>query len=71
MDHFETMHACCTWYVDVHVFFELSSYYFLSSFLLFLLSFFPGLISIRNDTLWAQLLLDFSTDHFVHLSYIV
>ena len=25
---------------------------------------FPGQITIRIDTLWAQLLLEFSTDHF-------
>ena len=27
-------------------------------------NFFPSCITIRIDTLWAQLLLEFSTDHF-------
>ena len=40
----------------------LSSCYFFF-YQLFPLSFFPGSISIRINILWAQLLLNFSTDH--------
>ena len=63
-NHFETMHTCSTWSVNVHVVLILSSHYFYQLFPLFLLSFFPGSISIRIDTLWAQLFLEFSSDHF-------
>ena len=38
-DHFETMHTCSTWSVDVHEVLELSSHYFYQLFLLFRLSF--------------------------------
>ena len=38
--HFETVHTCSAWSEDVHVVLELSSYYFLSTFPLFRLSFF-------------------------------
>ena len=31
-DHFETMHTCSTWPLDVHVVLDLSSSYFLSTF---------------------------------------
>ena len=62
-DHFETMHTCFTWSVDVHMVLELSSHYFLSTFFRFLDLVFPGPINIRIGNLWAQLLLDFSTDH--------
>ena len=37
--------------------------FFLSIFPIFSIYFLPGLITIRIDTLWAQLL-EFSTDHF-------
>ena len=33
--HFETMHACSTWSVDVHVVLGLSSNYILSTFITF------------------------------------
>ena len=57
-DHFETMGTCSTSSVNVHLVLGLSSLYFLSFFLLFfLLSLFPGSISIIIDTLWAQLIL--------------
>ena len=58
-DHFETMHTLSE---DVRVGLVLS-YYFLSRFSTFSTYFFPGLISIRVDTLWVQLLL-LPTDHF-------
>ena len=57
------MCTCSTSSVDVHVVWRLFSYYFLSFFPTFLTELFPGSISIRTDILWAQLLLDFSTDH--------
>ena len=60
-DHFETMHTCFTWSVDVQVILGLSSGYFLLTFFTFSTEFLPGSISIRKDTLWAQLLLDFSS----------
>ena len=47
--------------LKMHVVLGLSSQYFWS---LFSTSFFPGPITIRLDTLWAQLLLEFSTNHF-------
>ena len=37
--------------------------FFYHFFYFFFPYFFPGPISIRIDTLWAQLLLEFSTDH--------
>ena len=46
-DHFETMDACSTWSVDVHLVLGLSSHYFYHLFLLFL-----GSISIRIDTVY-------------------
>ena len=62
--HFETMHTCSTWSVDVHVVLGLSSHYFiLSAFTTFLTEFFLCSISIRIDILWAQLL-EISIDHF-------
>ena len=50
----------------MHVVLGLSSgYFFYQLFLFFRLSFFsPGSITIRMDTLLAQLLIEFSTDHF-------
>ena len=42
----------------------LSSYFVYHFFLFFDLVFFPGVVSIRIDTLWAKLLLEFSSDHF-------
>ena len=68
-DHFETM---CTLSINVHVVFSLSPppppppppfilYHFFPT---FSTQFLPGLIRILIDTLWAQLLLVFSTDHF-------
>ena len=60
-NHFETIHTCSTWSVDVHVVLGLSSRYFYQ---LFFYLVFQGWITIRIDTLWAQLLLEFSTDHF-------
>ena len=41
-----------------------SSHYFFINFSHFFDKFFPGPISIGIDTLWAQLLLEFSTNHF-------
>ena len=58
------MHTCSTWSEDVRVVLGLSSHYFIHFFPLFGLSFFPGPISIGIDTLWAQLLLEFSTNRF-------
>ena len=65
-DHFKTMHTCFTWSVNIDVVLGLSSRYFLSTFVTFstmFFFFFSGPICIRIDILWAQLLLDFSTDH--------
>ena len=56
------------------VVFGLVYLYFTSTFFpLFRLSFFPGPISIRIATFWAQLLLEFSTDHFetAYLFYMI
>ena len=58
------MHTCFTLSEDVHVVLGLSSYYFFINFFHFFYLDFPGLISIGIDTLWAQLLLELSTDHF-------
>ena len=38
--------------------------FFINFFYFFNLVFFSGLITIRIDTLWMQLLLEFSTDQF-------
>ena len=56
---------------DVHMLLELSSKYFYTTFSTFLTFFFSDPISIRKDTLWAQLFLEFSTDHFetMHTCY--
>ena len=64
-DHFETMHTSSTWSVDLHVVLGLSSHYFVFNFFLLFSTqfFFSDLISIRIDTLWTQLVLEFSTDH--------
>ena len=62
-DVFE-MRTCSTSSVDVHVVLELSSLYFFIFFFSFFFLLFPGSICIRIDTLWAQILLEFSTDHF-------
>ena len=64
IDRFETMHTCSTWTVGVHVVLGLSSHYFLSTFSAFSTKFFPGLICIILNTLWAQLPQEFFTDHF-------
>ena len=61
-DHFEIMHTCLTWSVNVVL--GLSSLYVLLTFSSFATLFFPGSITIRIDTLWAQFPLEFSTDHF-------
>ena len=51
-DHFETMHTYSTWSIDVHVVLGLSFLYFLSVFFSSFKTYvFPGLISIRIDTL--------------------
>ena len=55
------MHTCSTWSEDVRVVLGESSYFFIN---LFHFLTFPGPISIGIDTLWAQLLLEFSTNHF-------
>ena len=52
-----------TWSVDVHVVWGLSFDYFLLTFSAFL-TFFPGSITVRIHTFWAQLLHHFSTGHF-------
>ena len=62
-EHFETMHTCSTWSVDVHAVLGLSSLFFVNFFLLFRLRLFPGSVTIRIDTLWVKLL-EFTTDHF-------
>ena len=64
IDHFETMHTCSTWSVDVHVVLGLSSRYFYQFFFYFFYFVFSRFVSIIMDTLWAQLLLGFPTDHF-------
>ena len=51
------MHTCSTWSEDMRVVLD-------QLFPLFWLSFFPGPFSIGIDTLWAQLLLEFFTNHF-------
>ena len=52
----------------MHVVLGSSSRYVLSTFFFnFFDLVFPGLITIRIDTLWAQLLLEFSTDHFENM----
>ena len=63
-DHFETVHTGSTWFVDVHVVLGLSFFYLLSTFFTFSIYLLPGSISIRIDTLKAQLLPQLSTDHF-------
>ena len=62
--HFETRHTCSTWCVDVLVALGLSSHFFLINFFYFFNMFFPDSITIRIDTLWVQLLVGFSIDHF-------
>ena len=52
-----------SWSEDMHVVLGLSFHYFFINFLHFF-DFFSGLITIWIDTLWAQLLLEFFTDHF-------
>ena len=61
-----TMHNCFSWYEQVRVVLGLSSHYFLSTFFFFFFFylFFSRSISIRIDTVWAQLFLEFSTIHF-------
>ena len=62
-DLFETLQVfchglkICIWFCGYHhvIFYQL--------FPLFRLSFFSGQITIRIDILWAQILLEFSTDH--------
>ena len=62
------MHTCSTWSEAVRVDLGLSSHYFYQLFppffFTFFFFFFPGPISIGIDTMWAQLLLEFSTNHF-------
>ena len=58
------MHTCSTWFENVLVVLELSYQYFYQLFPFFDLVFFPGPISIETDALWAQFLLEFSTNHF-------
>ena len=55
-----------SWSEDVHVVFWAYSpvIFLINIFSTFLTLFFPGQFIIRKDTLWAQLLLEFSTDHF-------
>ena len=60
---FETLQVFLSWSEDVHVILELSSYYLLSTFFPFF-DVVLGLISIRIDTLWVQLIIQFSTYHF-------
>ena len=57
------MYTSSTWSVDVHLVLWVIRY-FLSTFSTFPTSFFPGSIITRINTLWVQLLLEFSTDHF-------
>ena len=59
-DHFETLQVFLSWSDDVHVVLVILPLFFLSTFL----TFFPGQITIRIDNFGAQLLLEFSTNHF-------
>ena len=62
---FETLQVFLSWSEDVHVVWGLSShYFFINFFFIFSTKCFLGPITIRIDTLWAQLLLAFFTDHF-------
>ena len=62
---FETLQVFLSYSENVHVVLSLSSRYFCyQPFPFFQLNCFPGQITIRIFTLWAQLLLEFSTDHF-------
>ena len=64
-DLFGTLQVFLSWSEDVHLVLGLSSHYYLSTFSNFYdLFFFSGPMTIRIDTLWEQLLLEFSTDHF-------
>ena len=72
--HFETMH---TMHIILHGLYMYMSFVdcppniFNQLFLLFRLRFlFSGSIIIRIDTLWAQLLLGFSTGHFGNYAYL-
>ena len=53
---FETMQVFLSWSEDVHLILGLSSRYFF-------IKVFDLVFSSRIDTLWAQLLLEFSLDH--------
>ena len=58
------MQTCSAWSEDVRVVLGLASHYlFIFLFSLFFFCF-PGPISIRIDTLWTQLVLEFSVDQF-------
>ena len=62
---FETLQEFLSWSEDVHLVLGLSSrYFFFYQLFPLFRQFFPGSITIGIDTLWAQLLLEFSTDHF-------
>ena len=64
-DRFETLQVFLSRSEDVHLVLGLSSRYFVSTFSnSYDLFFFSGPITIRIDTLWALLLLEFSTHNF-------
>ena len=55
---FMVWRCACVFGLSSHYFFIINFFHFLW------LSFFPSPVSIGKDTLWAQFLLEFSTDHF-------
>ena len=60
---FDTLQVFLSWSEDVHVLFGLSCRHFLST-LFHFFDVFQVPINIRIDTLWVQLILQFSTHHF-------
>ena len=60
----ETLQVILSWSEDVHLVLELSSTYFFVNFFYFFDLVFSRPITIRIDTLWVQLLREFSTNHF-------
>ena len=68
-DLFETLQVFLSWSEVVHLVLRLSSLYFFINFFHFFNLFFFFFFQVRLlleyvDTLWAQLLLEFSADHF-------
>ena len=63
--HFKTMYTCSIWSEDVRMVLGFCHYFFIIFFCFHFFGLvFRGPISIGIDTLWAQLFLEFSTNHF-------